>query len=286
MLTQRIWTVSLLCALSLASSAGCSSRGDGGGGGAGGGSDTGRVGSGGADLAWYLGCGDPVCQGHMPQPGVTTCSTEVPGAPCSTPGVTCDPGNDCNARLVCAASDPTRQPGGCPISRARYKHDIRYLPEADLKRVHDDLVSMPIATWRYDHEGEAGREHLGFIIDDNPASPAVAAGENHVDLYGYASMAVAAIQVQEKQIVALQRELAALREELAAERRAKRRIRSATPVIRTLAIRNFLKIEGKQTGHGRDGPFGPPPVQNPACGFPAPGSHLRSTDEKRTVGYG
>ena len=28
---------------------------------------------------------------------------------------------------------------------------------------------------------------------------------------------------------------------------------------------------------GRDGPFGPPPGQNPASGFPAPGSHLGST---------
>jgi hypothetical protein len=30
-------------------------------------------------------------------------------------------------------------------------------------------------------------------------------------------------------------------------------------------------------GRGRDGPLDPPPAQNPACGFPAPGSHLRST---------
>lgn len=30
-------------------------------------------------------------------------------------------------------------------------------------------------------------------------------------------------------------------------------------------------------GPGRDGPFGPPPGQIPASGFPAPGSHLGST---------
>jgi hypothetical protein len=30
------------------------------------------------------------------------------------------------------------------------------------------------------------------------------------------------------------------------------------------------------SGPGRDGPCGPPPGQNPACGFPAPGSHLGS----------
>jgi len=33
-------------------------------------------------------------------------------------------------------------------------------------------------------------------------------------------------------------------------------------------------------GPGRDGPCGPPPGQNPASGFPAPGSHLRSTAER------
>jgi hypothetical protein len=32
-------------------------------------------------------------------------------------------------------------------------------------------------------------------------------------------------------------------------------------------------------GPGRDGPFEPPPGQNPASGFPAPGSHLGSTGQ-------
>ncbi len=31
---------------------------------------------------------------------------------------------------------------------------------------------------------------------------------------------------------------------------------------------------------GRDGPFGPPPGQNPACRFSAPGSRLRSTGQR------
>ena len=35
---------------------------------------------------------------------------------------------------------------------------------------------------------------------------------------------------------------------------------------------------------GRDGPFGPPPGQSPACGFPAPGSHLGSTGSETFVG--
>jgi hypothetical protein len=35
--------------------------------------------------------------------------------------------------------------------------------------------------------------------------------------------------------------------------------------------------DAKRGGPGRDGPCGPPPGQNPACGFPAPGSHVGST---------
>ncbi len=31
---------------------------------------------------------------------------------------------------------------------------------------------------------------------------------------------------------------------------------------------------------GRDGPFGPPPGQIPASGFPAPGSHLGSAESE------
>ena len=37
---------------------------------------------------------------------------------------------------------------------------------------------------------------------------------------------------------------------------------------------------------GRDGPFGPPPGQNPASGFPAPGSHLGSTEGEALGGPG
>ncbi|MGH7896283.1 MAG: hypothetical protein ACREQL_16575, partial [Candidatus Binatia bacterium] len=59
---------------------------------------------------------------------------------------------------------------------------------------------------------------LGFIIDDVGTSPAVAADGGHVDLYGYTSMAVAAIQAQQKRIEALEREVAALRRALASRR--------------------------------------------------------------------
>jgi len=42
---------------------------------------------------------------------------------------------------------------------------------------------------------------------------------------------------------------------------------------------NELAVAGG-SGSGRDGPFGPPPGQIPASGFPAPGSHLGSTESE------
>jgi hypothetical protein len=218
MSNHRVWVIAVLGLAAPLWAASCSSSDGGGTGGTGG--TGGAGGAGGAELKWYTTCGDPVCGGHMPHPGVPTCTTEAEGIACATEGAQCDPVNDCNALLVCATSDPKQQPGGCPISRARWKHDIRYLDEAALDRVHDDVVAMPLATWRYNHEGAAGPEHLGFLIDDVEGTPAVADTGDRVDLYGYTSMAIAAIQAQERQIAALQGEVKALREELAKTRAA------------------------------------------------------------------
>ena len=211
MRNHRLWVLAALGAVAPLWAASCSSGSGGGDGGSGGGSGA---------LKWYSTCGDPVCGGHTPQPGVPQCTTETVGAACATPGAQCDPVNDCNALLVCATSDPKQSPGGCPISRASYKHDIRYLDPAELQRIRDDVVAMPLATWRYNHEGAAGREHLGFLIDDVEGTPAVAESGDRVDLYGYTSMTVAAIQAQQQQIAALEREVKALREELSASRAA------------------------------------------------------------------
>jgi hypothetical protein len=170
-----------------------------------------------AALHWFYTCGAPVCMGHTIT-SVTPCTTQQAGNPCTPSGQECDPGDSCDRLLVCASTDPTHGPGGCPISRARFKHDIRYLPDADLGRVRQDLMTMRLATWRYNHEGDAGREHLGFIIDDDPESPSVAADGNHVDLYGYTSMAVAAIQVQDREIAAQRRQIEALQRSVEALR--------------------------------------------------------------------
>lgn len=217
MRNRRVWVLAVLGAVAPLWAASCSSISSGGGGSGGIG---GQGGSSGGALTWYSTCGDPACGGHTDQPGVAPCTTEAEGAACATEGTKCDPVNDCNAHLVCATSDPKLSPGGCPISRARYKHDIRYLETAELQRLRDEVVAMPLATWRYNHEGAAGREHVGFLIDDVEGTPAVAGSGDRVDLYGYTSMTVAAIQAQQQQIAALERELKALREELAASRAA------------------------------------------------------------------
>ena len=66
----------------------------------------------------------------------------------------------------------------------------------------------------YEYKSQDHSRHLGFIIEDDPSSPAVLRGQDRVDLYGYASMAVATLQVQEREIVQLRREVEDLRREL------------------------------------------------------------------------
>jgi hypothetical protein len=136
------------------------------------------------------------------------------GGVCATLGQTCDPVDACNRRLVCSAEDPVTQPGGCPISLAAFKKDIRYLDDGARQREHDALMRLPLATWRYRTDGAETPPRLGFLIDDVGPARCVEPSGQRVDLYGYTSMAVAALQVQEREIAALRQELAALRAEV------------------------------------------------------------------------
>ena len=51
----------------------------------------------------------------------------------------------------------------------------------------------------------------GFIIDDVVPSPAVQQSGERVDMYGYQTMAVAALQVQARELAALRREVEELK---------------------------------------------------------------------------
>jgi hypothetical protein len=104
---------------------------------------------------------------------------------------------------------------GCPISQREKKRDIRYLGDDDRARLHEQMMALRLATYRYRVEGETAPEHLGFIIDDlGEGAACVQPDGQHVDLYGYTSMAVAALQVQARQIETLKAEIASLKQVL------------------------------------------------------------------------
>ena len=161
-------------------------------------------------LQWFSTCGDPACSGHR-DAGIAACTAqEEAGVSCSSASAQCDPQSFCNSLLLCAQSDPKQ--GGCPISRMRFKKDIRYLSAADRAALRDQLLSLPLATFRYRGAPVGSRLHLGFMIDGHESLACV--NGDTVDLYSYASMAVAALQSQEKEIAQLRDELRQLRKEI------------------------------------------------------------------------
>jgi hypothetical protein len=173
------------------------------------------------DPQWWTTCGDPVCNGYGgPFEDVPLCAEEAEGDGCADEGAQCDLESDCNVFLRCAVDDPKGGYGGCPISLASAKKDIRYLDPGALRSTADEALSLQLATWRYRSEPNDARTHLGFVIDDRPTSPAVAADGGHVDLYGYTSLAIAAIQVQQAEIEALRAEVETLRREIETTRAA------------------------------------------------------------------
>ncbi len=161
------------------------------------------------NLKWFLTCGGPVCMGYEPQEGVPMCMDQKEGAPCDKEGELCDPMNECGQMLACAKTDPKLQ--GCPKSRAKLKSDIRYLGGDEQKRLTQQLLDTKLATYKYTAAGPNAPTHLGFIIDDQPDSPAVDSQRDMVDLYGYLSMSVAALQTQQRQIEELRQEIQSLR---------------------------------------------------------------------------
>ena len=98
------------------------------------------------------------------------------------------------------------------MSTRRAKRDIEYLDDAEVDALARVALDTRLTTYEYIDPALDGRRRLGFIIEDQPTSYAVDPERSQVDLYGYTSMLVAAIQRQEREIQALRRELQALRE--------------------------------------------------------------------------
>ena len=182
----------------------------------GGASDGGAAGDGTGTLQWYSTCGDPVCRAPddaaVRDSGVSACSNgELAGLPCTNQGSSCgDPDHHCGSVLLCTGRDP--KAGGCPISSRRFKDDIAYVSPTDLEQLKQALGSVRLATFRY-KQGDK-RRPLGIILEDSPNIPASDMERGQVDLYAYASMAVAALQIQARQIEQLEADVDALSNEV------------------------------------------------------------------------
>jgi hypothetical protein len=164
------------------------------------------------NMLWYQTCGDPVCRGHVDDPNIPPCDADMmAGGPCANPGALCDFGDECGAELLCTDSDPRMQAGGCPISKRSFKDDIRYLPATEVDARAAALLDVKLAEYRYKTEAEGGTPHLGFIIDDGVPGAALRPTRDQVDLYGYTTLAVAAVQAQARQLEQMRAEMAELR---------------------------------------------------------------------------
>lgn len=101
------------------------------------------------------------------------------------------------------------------LSLRAVKQDIEYLSAQDQASCLDAVIGMPLARFRYREGDPEAPQRLGFMIDDMPTdSPAVASDGRHVDVYGFTSMAVAALQVQQREIATLRAQVEALQARL------------------------------------------------------------------------
>ncbi len=152
------------------------------------------------------------------------CPAAIPnqGAPCSAPdGKQCVYGCEENMSRTCEGGVwvASSSPGGCPISTRRAKRDIEYVDDDELARLARELLDTRLATYEYTDPALRGRRRLGFILEDQPAqSFAGDPTQSQVDLYGYASMLVATVQTQQRELEAMRRELDGMRRELDASR--------------------------------------------------------------------
>lgn len=97
------------------------------------------------------------------------------------------------------------------ISRRAFKDDVVYVDDAEREALARQALDIPLARYRYKTEPPDARRRLGFIIDDQPdPSPAVQADRTHVDEYGYASMLLATVQQQAKELAELRRRVETL----------------------------------------------------------------------------
>lgn len=174
----------------------------------------------GAGLHWFPTCGDPVCRDEVVDSGLDECSAKASeGAACSKAGTQCDAHLGCGSVLICADSDPRQSPGGCPISRARFKRDIEYVTDSQRESLARQVLELPLATYTYRQDPDQ-KQQLGFILEDVEPSLVVDSRRDQVNLYAYTSFVVAALQEQHKEIERLRGQLERLEEQSAISKAA------------------------------------------------------------------
>ena len=168
-------------------------------------------------LQWFVSCGTPVCWENQPNPtDVPLCKPDqLTGNPCSVDGQRCIPKKPlgCGRTMICLASAPTV----CPISQRKHKTGITYLSESEKSQLYSEVKTIKLATYHYKNAPKRSPKRLGFIIEDlskTASNVAVNSKRDRVDLYGYTSMTVAALQVQAKKIEKLERQIEALQKQI------------------------------------------------------------------------
>ena len=116
--------------------------------------------------------------------------------------------------LPCSEGDSSTVVG--PRSTRRSKEGVAYVSAATIDELGQAALDIRLATFRY--KGGDGSRHLGFIIEDNPAIFASDVKNGRVDLYGYTSMALAALQSQARHLEQIEAEIDVLSNELEALR--------------------------------------------------------------------
>jgi hypothetical protein len=109
----------------------------------------------------------------------------------------------------------------------RSRRTSTFSKRGELEQYHAELMALPLATWKY-RQGDS-RQHLGFRIDGHEQLICVQPDRNLIDLSGYASMAVAALKVQQAQIDALTTQVKALEAQLKGRRQVCRHGRPSAP---------------------------------------------------------
>lgn len=117
------------------------------------------------------------------------------------------------------APRPARGRNRTPLVRSRVRGMVRFRLEQRTAAGRAGRVPRRRGAGGVrDRAPKANATHLGFIVEDQPPSLSVDRGHDRVDLYGYMSMAIATMQVQDKEIAELKRQVHELQSSCANKR--------------------------------------------------------------------